>query len=382
MFEVVIMASPFAFYFYAAYGPTLKWLNHSAATAWLTGFVLPHAVFTTSAFLEFLRWDLGRYAFRWGLLAFFILAAQIYGSKLLGRVTVRSGIYRCIRHPQYLSLGVAAFGLFTKWPRMIIFILFAGMLFAYYFLALVEERCMLARDPSYADYMRHTGMFLPGCPGRRLYRAIFGRLHDQQFARWVAVTLLLVLTLLGGFGLRAYTVMHISCTTMLPNLTVISVYPMTPVSMRELTSLALSEPSVQQALRNEGDASFVAHILPRDYGMIGMFADVGSGHMFPEHTTPASICLSRFKFLRDWLLPFVDSHMRDIMGSDGQEYRVVFSRVDRPDGRPVSPVWVFDLSAKMTPVYLADINARAQRVSCTIELPRRNFWGDVKMPIF
>src|SRR5205809_1100508 len=43
MFEVIIMISPFAFYFYAAYGPTLKWLNHSRATAWLTGFVLPHA---------------------------------------------------------------------------------------------------------------------------------------------------------------------------------------------------------------------------------------------------------------------------------------------------------------------------------------------------
>jgi hypothetical protein len=47
MFEVIIMISPFAFYFYAAYGPTLKWLNHSTATAWLTGFLLPHAVFTT-----------------------------------------------------------------------------------------------------------------------------------------------------------------------------------------------------------------------------------------------------------------------------------------------------------------------------------------------
>src|ERR1700680_1345716 len=102
MFEVVIMASPFAFYFYAAYGPALRWLNHSAATAWLTGFLLPHAVCTTSGFLEFLRWDLGRYAFRWGLLAFFILAAQIYGSKLLGRATVTSGGYRYIRHPQYL----------------------------------------------------------------------------------------------------------------------------------------------------------------------------------------------------------------------------------------------------------------------------------------
>jgi protein-S-isoprenylcysteine O-methyltransferase Ste14 len=118
MFEVVIMVSPFAFYFYAAYGPTLKWLNRSTATAWLTGFLLPHAVFTTSPFLEFLRWDLGRYFFGLGLLAFFVLAAQIYGSKLFGRKLVNSGIYRYIRHPQYLGLGLSAFGLFTMWPRM------------------------------------------------------------------------------------------------------------------------------------------------------------------------------------------------------------------------------------------------------------------------
>src|SRR5215467_11179129 len=99
MFEVIIMISPFAFYFYAAYGPTLRWLNHSRATAWLTGFLLPHSVFTTSSFLEFLRWDLGRYAFGLGLLSFLLLAVQIYGSRLFGRRAVTSGAYRYVRHP-------------------------------------------------------------------------------------------------------------------------------------------------------------------------------------------------------------------------------------------------------------------------------------------
>lgn len=378
MFEVVIMVSPFAFYFYAAYGPTLKWLNHSAATAWLTGFLLPHAVFTTSPFLEIVRWDLGRYAFGLGLLAFFILAAQIYGSKLLGRKLVNSGIYRYIRHPQYLSLGLSAFGLFTMWPRMIIFLLFVGMLFAYYFLAQVEERRMLAIDHTYADYMRGTGMFLPGNPGGRLYRLLFGSLRDQKVARPAALASLLVLVLLAGFGLRAYTVRHIARTTVLPNVEVVSVYPMTARSMRQLSSLALSDPSVQQALQREGKATFVAHVLPRDYGMIGMFADVGTHHM-----TPGNIRLSRFKYLCGWLLPFLDSHMRtDLMGSDGQEYQVVFSRVDGPDGQPVSSDRLFDLSAKMTPVYVANVNAATRQVSRTIDPPRRSFWGDVKMPIF
>ena len=364
MFEVVIMVSPFAFYFYAAYGPTLKWLNDSDATAWLTGFLLPHAVFTTSPFLEFL--------------VFFVLAAQIYGSKLFGRKLVNFGIYRYIRHPQYLSLGLSAFGLFTMWPRMIIFLLFVGMLFAYYFLARVEERRMLAMDPTYADYMRGTGMFLPGNHGGRLYRRLFGNLREQKFARPLALTSLLVLVLLAVFGLRAYTVRHIARTAVLPNVEVVSVYPMAAMAMRQVASLALSDPSVQQALQREGNATFVAHVLPHDYGMIGMFADVGTHHM-----TPGNVRLSRFKYLCGWLLPFLDSHVRtDLMGSNGQEYRVVFSRVDGPNGQPVSSARLFNLSAKMTPVYVVDVSAATQQVSRSMDPPHRSFWGDVKMPIF
>jgi len=378
MFEVVIMVSPFAFYFYAAYGPTLKWLNHSTATAWLTGFLLPHAVFTTSSLLEFIRWDLGRYAFGLGLLAFLVLAAQIYGSKLLGRKMVSAGVYRYIRHPQYLSLGLSAFGLFTMWPRTIIFLLLVGMLFAYYFLARVEERRMLAADPSYADYMQRTGMFLPGNPGGRVYRLVFGRWRDQKFARRVALIAMLALPLMLGFGLRAHTVRHIALSAVSPDIEVVSVYPMTPAAMQQLIALALSDPSVQQALRREGQATFVAHILPHDYGMIGMFADIGAHHMAPGNVRP-----SRFKYLCSWLLPFLDSHIRtDLMGSDGQEYRVVFSRVDDPRGKPVSERQLFDLGSKMTPVYVADVNAAARQVSRTIDPPRRSFWGDVKMPIF
>lgn len=378
MVEVVIMVSPFAFYFYSAYGPTLKWLNHSAATAWLTGFLLPHAVFTTSPFLEFLRWDLGRYAFGLGLLAFLVLAAQVYGAKLLGRKIVNSGVYRYIRHPQYLSLGLSAFGLFTAWPRVIIFLLLVGMLFAYYRLARVEERRMLAIDPGYAAYMQRTGMFLPGNPGGRLYRAVFGRLRNQQIAYWLASAILLVLVLLVGFGLRAYTLRHVMHAVVLPNLEVVSVYPMQPADLRQLTLLALSDPSVQQVLQREGQATFVAHILPHDYGMVSMFADVGTRHM-----TPGNIRLSRFKYLCGWLLPFLEPHARtDLMGSAGPEYRIVFSRVDDPDGRPVSRAQLFALSAKMLPVYIADVDAARQRVARTIDPPRRNFWGDVKMPLF
>jgi hypothetical protein len=145
--------------------------------------------------------------------------------------------------------------------------------------------------------------------------------------------------------------------------------------MEEVTFLALADPGVQASLRREGRATFVAHILPRDYGMIGMFADIGSHHM-----RPGNIRLSRFKYLLGFLLPFFDTHARtDLMGTNGQEYRLVFSRVDGLDGRPVLPEGVFRLSAKMTPVYVVDVNAASRQVSRTIDPPRRSFWGDVKM---
>jgi protein-S-isoprenylcysteine O-methyltransferase Ste14 len=378
MFEVIIMVSPFAFYFYAAYGPSLKWLNHSMATAWLTGFLLPHAVLTTSPLLEFIRWDLGRYALGLGMLAFLFLAGQIYGSKLLGRKMVTCGVYRYIRHPQYLCLTLSAFGLFTAWPRMIIFLLFLGMMLAYYFLAKAEERRMLLLDPGYREYMQHTGMFLPGNPGGRLYRLVFGRMEKQRLARRLALASFVGLLLLLGFGLRVYTVRHIASTALSPDLEFVSVYPMTTVAMKQLAALAMSDPSVQQALRREGQAMFVAHILPHDYGMTGMFADIRKHHMVPGSVRPSS-----FKYLFSWLLPFLDPRIRtELMGSDGQEYRVVFSRVDSPKGRPVSQNQLFDLSAKMTPVYVADVNAAARQVGHTIDPPRRSFWGDVKMPIF
>jgi len=48
----------------------------------------------------------------------------------------------------------------------------------------------------------------------------------------------------------------------------------------------------------------------------------------------------------------------------------------------VPPGGILDLSAKMTPVYIADVNSTSGHLSETIDPPRRSFWGDVKMPIF
>src|SRR5437879_10798022 len=75
MIEVMVMISPFAFYWYSFYSPTLQTLHRWHSTAWLECFMLPHAVISQSSFLEFFRWGVGPYLFSlgiWGFLVFVI----------------------------------------------------------------------------------------------------------------------------------------------------------------------------------------------------------------------------------------------------------------------------------------------------------------------
>ena len=57
------MISPFALYYYAAYGPSLNVLHRSPWTSWLTDFLLPHFSYTSSPLLNALP-ELGGPAYR------------------------------------------------------------------------------------------------------------------------------------------------------------------------------------------------------------------------------------------------------------------------------------------------------------------------------
>src|SRR5258708_4224054 len=74
MIEIIVMVSPFAFYWYSLYAPALQGLHRWRATAWLEAFFLPHSVITTSPVLEFLRWRVGPYCLSGGILGFLVFA--------------------------------------------------------------------------------------------------------------------------------------------------------------------------------------------------------------------------------------------------------------------------------------------------------------------
>lgn len=379
MIEVIVMISPFAFYFYAFYAPTLQGLHRTGATAWMENFFLPHSVITTNSALEFLRWWVGTYAFSLGVIAFFVCAAHVYGSKLLRRGPVRSWIYSYIRHPQYLSLAVAGFGLLTMWPRIIILILYLGMLFAYYFLARFEEKQMEAKYPEYAEYRRRTGMFLPGNPGGNLFRWLFGWISNPTLARGVASMVIVGVVLGGALLLRRFTIRDTARALVLEERTLaIAVWPISGDKIQRVVGVALRDERVRSELDKESGAAFTAHLLPSDYGMVNMFADVGTDHrMFSR------ISSGRFRYLVSFLFPFLVPDLKNrIMGSPQDRYKVVFSRVDAPGGDPLPVFHVTDLGAKMTPVVIAEVEGAANTLQEVTVPPRRSFWGDITMPMF
>jgi protein-S-isoprenylcysteine O-methyltransferase Ste14 len=379
MIEVVIMISPFAFYWYSLYAPTLQGLHRSRATAWMESFFLPHSVITTSSVLEFVRWQIGAWAFGLGLLAALICAVQVYATKLLKRRTAQSWMYAHIRHPFYLSLAVAGFGLLTIWPRIIILILYLGMLFLYYFLARFEEKQVEAAHPEYAEYRNRTGMFLPGNPGGKLFRLLFGWISNRGLALGASSAIIVVLVLGGALALRRYTIGH-AATELLPdnNMMAIAIWPTPPDEIQQVVSVALQNEKVRTALDNESGAAFTAHLLPKDYGMVNMFADVGTDHrMFSK------VSVRRLASVVGFAIPSVDPHRKNrIMGTAQDNYKVVFSRVDEPGNSQLPVSKVTDLSAKMTPVVIANVGGPTPTVESVVIPPRRSFWGDITMPMF
>jgi len=102
--EVLIMISPFAAFFYAAFNPVLLFFAQSPATSWLTAFFLPHMVSPPGLLLQTVRLA-GSALFVVGAVVFFVCMAQVYFHKFFRQDPALGGLYRWIRHPQYLALG-------------------------------------------------------------------------------------------------------------------------------------------------------------------------------------------------------------------------------------------------------------------------------------
>jgi hypothetical protein len=76
---------------------------------------------------------------------------------------VTSGLYRFVRHPQYISLTIFGLGILLTWGRAITFIAFFLMMILYYYLAKTEEAtCIRLFGEDYERYREKTSFIFPG----------------------------------------------------------------------------------------------------------------------------------------------------------------------------------------------------------------------------
>ena len=92
-FEIMIMISPFAFFFYSVFNPIFHFLDSSSATRWLTTFFLPHMILPPTLFLKSVR-VFGSVCFVAGSITFVSCALQVYLGKIFRWGIASRGLYR------------------------------------------------------------------------------------------------------------------------------------------------------------------------------------------------------------------------------------------------------------------------------------------------
>jgi protein-S-isoprenylcysteine O-methyltransferase Ste14 len=362
--ELLIMISPFAGLFFASlrYESLLGVLSRSGLTAWLDGFFLNHSVVTTSPVLEGQRW-VGRYLFALGIWGFVISALQVYGNKIFRRGVAHGLLYRFVRHPQYLCLAIAGWGLLTKWPRFLLLGVWVTMLFLYAGLARFEEFRMTTRfGDAYLQYKASKGAFLPGSPVHRLFEAFSA-----------------------GFGLLAMTRAS-SAIVFKPDhhMVVISAWPKPEGWMNEAVDTALQNKRVSDRINEARRGSpVVATILPPLYVMRGMYYKRG----LATDLTMQSFSFRRLRrIFRRHLLPVKGLFRENIMGVDPEDYRpvkIVFSRAEKPYKATLPLVESLDAGVRTIPLVVVSFLPSTKKVyGVIVPLPQNNWGPQVVMPLF
>jgi protein-S-isoprenylcysteine O-methyltransferase Ste14 len=400
-FEVLIMISPFAFFFYSVFNPIFHFLSQYSLTKWTTNFFLPHMILPPTFFLGSLR-ILGSILFLAGLAAFTVCALQVYLGKIFKWGVANRGLYRVIRHPQYLALGIWGIGMAILWPRFIVLVTLSLMFILYYFLARDEERRMLGQyGEAYERYMAATGRFVP----QALERPITGLLHRLMPSaplRHAVIPVLIVTVVIGtGFLLRSLTLNSLPMAVQ-ANLTVVPILPEDGAAGAEALK------SLQQAAADgaipflKNDRSYLGYLMPADYIMQGMIADTGGHfHLFKKHKTLALIT--------DWVLhPFEHlrrppaAHMAAEHGVDLQAARrhhcplqinlagmdcdtctyrrIIWVEADSSPAAPLAGIQTLSLNTRRTPVGYTDVNLKTGEIINRVTVGKATAWKDVPTP--
>ena len=399
-FEVMIMISPFAFFFYSVFNPVFKWLNQYAATKWLISFFLPHMILPPTPFLQTVR-ILGSVFFVIGALFFITCALQVYLGKIFKWGIANKGLYTYIRHPQYLSLGIWGIGMGILWPRFIVLASLSLMFILYYFLAKDEERRMLNQyGESYKQYMDNTGMFLPRLIESRV--ALPGRFAASSLIKFVTIPIIIIAVVIGaGFLLRTITVNLLPLTSK-NNITLVSMLPEDNVLVASALNGIIKAQTAGKLDSLKDNKDYLGYLMSPDYIMQGMIADTDAEfHLYKQHHTVAMISdwvLHPFQHLRT-SPSFHMAKMHNVDPAVARRHhcplgindpnltcetcpyrRVIVVEIDNDYNKRLSGKQLLSFNTARIPIYSIDINTKTGEILNAKKVEKATAWKDVPTP--
>lgn len=373
--EIFIMISPFAAYFYSFYSPAIDYLYNLRHTNWLTEFFLPHFVFIKDPLFQALG-IIQMVSFFSGIFIFLYAAIPLYYAKFRRKGVVTKGIYCKIRHPQYLGLGIAGFGLLLYWPRFLVLVLYISMLFVYYLLAKNEENRMINQyGKGYIDYINSVPMFMPKNTGGRLFSFVFGGLKSKTIGISILYVVILLFSIGAALLLRDYSISKIPIVQ-ISNLSLISVLPEKEPEIIKIADIIKKDSRIETFLKELRPD--LAYIMPSDFFLMAIITDME--RLYPiEFERPAG----GNTFIR--FLKIFANYTKMQLGFYPDTHnikRIIFLSAKDDSGMSLKGGSIFSHGSRRFPLFHVDMDIEREEIISIEELKPRHKWGKIPMPIF
>jgi protein-S-isoprenylcysteine O-methyltransferase Ste14 len=369
------MISPFAAYFYSFYSPIIDYLYNSRYTNWMTEFFLPHFVFFKNPLMQIVG-IIQMLTFFSGIFLFLYAAIPLYWAKFRRKGIVTRGIYYKLRHPQYLGLGIAGFGLLLYWPRFLILILYVSMLFVYYLLARNEEQRMINQyGESYQEYMKRVPMFLPKNIGGKIYTSLLGSIGSKTIGIIILYFSILCLSIGLAFTLRSFSINKVPFIQM-DGFSIISVLPEQKADVIQMFDLLKRDDRLKNLLTDKRPN--LAYIMPSDFFLMAIVTDMERLYPIEFERPRGGNTLIRFVKI---FLNYTKMQLGIYEDSHGLR-RIIFISVKDRDGKVLEGKSIFSPGSRRFPLFLIDFDMDKKEIISIQELKPRHKWGDTPMPIF
>lgn len=353
-FEFFYMASPFAAYFYAVYGPGLDWLQQLGFSGWTLWFFLPPLVEETRSSVINNAEALGLVLFAGGLAVFAIGAFQVYRNKLRGGAAVTKGLYRYIRHPQYTALILASLGMLLVWPRFLVLFSTVTVIFAYAMLARAEESICLKKFPEYTSFRDQTGMFLPKSWTPFHLPPVKNRV--LRCLLWVAALIVtIIVTTYAAFGIRQVAIQSLY-TYPTDEGVYLSIIEIADADLVAVATIARNAPDALAALDPlDPGERILAYVLPTEMYVSEIPMQLPEGQTF-GHSIPTD--------------------------RDPERLKVIFTRAEFTAGGLPEGGGIIAHAVNKYPLVEVHVNLEQRRVEASFPPPADTYYADIQVPLF